>query len=297
MQHDPGFAAAIRRAEPRACATTALGAVELSWVQGLDPAAVAADRGGKRTRQFLRNVSSELPRCVALGPRGDGDPTWIDGFPASPEFHRAVAAATSLPEAFAAFADRHAAAIAAASFRALVGFEAEMVRARRRPVDRLRPGPDRVVLSPWARTVELPVGTHALASALTTLLQRGAGSEALAACGRDGGLRGAEAACEVVLLAAAAEQPRPGALRELRVEPLAPLLAQFLAAHETPLPRAKWSQFASERDLDAAEVEAVAADFLREGVLVQGPHSRPRSEPQASAGHSVGPHSGPRSEP
>lgn len=267
MQHDPCFADRVLRGEPAACATVGLEADELALLRGLDRAALSADRGGRRAKQFLRNVTSEFPRCVGLGPLGDGDPSWIEAFPGAPEFHRAVAAGTSLPRAFAAFACRRAAE-AVTSFGSLVTLEAAMARARRERVVRAAPKPGSIALSPWAQLVELPAGTHALASALTGLLEHRAGREAIVAYAR--GLDRELQGNEVVLLAAQVDPPRPGSLRELRVELLPPLLAEFLRAHSESFPRSEWARFAREHDVDRAAVEGVALEFLQDGVLRSG---------------------------
>jgi hypothetical protein len=59
-------------------------------------------------------------------------------------------------------------------------------------------------------------------------------------------------------------------LRELRVEVLASRVAEFLRESERPQPRSAWRSFASHAGLSADEVEAVAEDFLAEGVLRAG---------------------------
>jgi len=269
MQHDPTFAERVQNGTPAACATTGLAVAELALLQSLDPAALSADRGGKRRQQFLRNVSSEFKRCVALGPLGDGDSTWIEAFPTSDVFHRAVASGSPLPRAFGAFATRCTAGEAVARFRSLVTLEVAMARARREPAARPAPKPERVALSPWAHCIEVPAGTHALAGALAELLEHGASKEAIAACGRDPGADPVGAGREVLLLVAPPDPPRPGSLRQLRVEPLAPLLAKFLRAHHEPLPRSAWARFAREHGLDRVAVEAVAADFLRDAILLE----------------------------
>ncbi len=272
MLHDPSFAARVRAGEAQALASLGLVDTELRQLRGLDAVALSADRDGKRLTQFLRNVTSEFGRSVALGPRGDGASDWIITFASSPHLHRAVAEDRSLPRAFAAFAAEQAAPGGGpmASFRATLALETAMVEARRQPVARLPPGPGEVVLSPWTRLLELAAGSFALASALTELQQRGAAPADWAACARDKAPDPRPAVRETLLLAAAPEPPRPGAQRELRVEPATPLVAAFLRAHERPSAPSAWRSFALCHDLAVDEVEAVAFDFAREGVLLVG---------------------------
>jgi len=258
MQHDPGFAARLRSGDAEAVASTRLGARELGWLRSADPDAVAADRGGRRAAQLLRNVASEFRLCARVGPRGDAAGAWVEAFPRSPLFHRAVSRDESLPLAFAAWAEALAKDAPSELFRALVALEVEMARARRelRPV--ASPGPGEVVLSAAAHLLELPAGTHAAAAAL-------AGGAALGAAQVD------SAAREVVLIAAdLRDDARFGRLRSVRVEPLAPRVAALLRLARAPQGAAARRAFAQHHEVDAAELEAVVDDYVAEGVLRRG---------------------------
>jgi hypothetical protein len=257
MQHDPGFAGRVRAGDAAASASTGLGVAELDWLRAADPAALAADRDGRRTRQLLRNVSSELRLAAALGPAGDGDAGWIGAFPRSGSFHDAVAAGDPLPLAFAAFAEREAESASSALFRALVALEAFLVRVRRAAIAPAEaPAPGAVVRAPSAHLLVLPAGTHAVAAALTA----GAGA---------GALRGA--ATETVLVAVdVSRASRFGRLRALRVEPLSDLVAAFLARAAKPFDRAARAAFAADHGVEPGDVETVADEYVEEGVLLRG---------------------------
>ncbi len=256
MQHDSGFAWRILAGDPEALRSASLTPAELGALRAVPAAAFGADRDGKRSRQFLGNVSSEFRACRALGPRGDGDQAWLRCFAESPEFHRCAAENGRFPLAFRDYAERIGQEEGTAAFRALAALEGEMAHARRFAVTRPVPGPDEAALAAWARVVELPAGTHALASALQEDLPERPT------------LRGGTG--EAILMAASAATPPPGGLRVLRVETLAPLVAAFLSAADRPVPIRSWRGFAARHDLAYAEVAAVAQGFVDEGVLVIG---------------------------
>jgi hypothetical protein len=259
MQHDPGFARRLREREPQAERSTRLGPAELGWLRAADPAAVAADRDGRRRAQLLRNAGGELALAACVGPRGDGERDWLEAFPASEEFHAAVAEDASLPIAFC----RHAARCAAGAsrlFGALVELESALARARRDTRGSPAPGPDEVVLAPTAWLVELPDGTHRAAERLRRSLDAGrAPRPPWPALGRGS---------EAVLIAAG---PRPAVgLSAVRAERLAPPVAAFLAACLRPQGAPARAAFARARGLDLLEVEAVARELAGEGVLRWG---------------------------
>jgi hypothetical protein len=258
MQQDPGFAARIRAGDGEACASTRLGEQELGWLRAADPAAVAADREGRRAAQLVRHVASELRLAAAVGPAADGDPSWIGGFPRSTFFHEAAASAGgSLPLAFAAFAEQVAESAPSALFRALVALESFLVRARRAEIEPVeKPPAGAVVRAAGAHLLVLPAGTHAAAEALSA----GAPAEALH-----------PGATETVLVAVGAGgEPRLGRLPALRVEPLPEPVAAFLARAAKPFDRAARAAFAADHGLDPRDVEAVADEYADEGVLVRG---------------------------
>ncbi len=80
-----------------------------------------------------------------------------------------------------------------------------------------------------------------------------------------------EERAEIVLLVADEREPPPGALRTLRVEALSPVVALFLRNAESPWPRRDWDAFADTHDLEPADVESVAAEFVADRVLLDGP--------------------------
>ncbi len=256
MEHDPEFAARVLAAEPDALRSARLGPNELALLRSVDPAAYSADRGDKRIEQFLRNVSSEFRACLAVGPGGDGSQGWVAGFARSDEFHVCVAESGCLPYAFRDYALRLSKESVSAAFGVLARLEGVMAEARREIVRRPAPAPGEVALSPTARVLETPSGTHALAAAL----QRG-GSAPAHSLG--------SAQPEWILVTASAAPP-PGGLRELRVEVLASRVAEFLREAERPQPRSAWRSFACHAGLSADEVEAVAEDVLAGGVLRAG---------------------------
>ena len=263
MQHDADFAARLHGGDAAAIASASLDAVGVGWLRALDLAAIAADRDGKRAAQLLRNVASEFRLCAAVGPAGDGDATWTRAFPRSPEFHAAIAGDASLPLAFAAFADAHAASASSRLFRALVALEVAMARARRDDATPSDPPRDALLLSSAARIVALPAGTFAAAARLGERLDRGAAAGALPAF-----TPGEE---EFVLIVADTQaDARFGRLRPVRVEPLAESVAAFLQRARSPLDAHAQRIFAAEHDVDADDLAAVVAEYLTEGVLLRG---------------------------
>jgi uncharacterized protein (UPF0276 family) len=210
MQHDASFAERMGRGEPEAIASAQLDATGTVWLRALDPVAVAADRDGKRAAQLLRNVVSEFRISAAVGPAGDGD-AWTRAFPRSAFFHAAIARDTSLPLAFAAFAEVRAGAGAEPLFAALLALEAAMARARRRAEVASPPPPGALFLSGAARLLDVPAGTFAAAAQLGAWLDRGAPLDALAC-----------------------------------------------------------ADFACEHDVARADLDAVVAEYVAEGVLLRG---------------------------
>jgi hypothetical protein len=255
MQLDPGFAARLCARDAEAEASTGLGQAELAWLRAVDPAAISADRDGRRRAQLLRNVAGEFALSCAVAPTAD----WLDAFPASPQFHRAIAGDTSLALAFGDYA-RERAAGASESFASLVALECALARARRatRALPPLPAGT--LALAPVAWLVELRDGVFAWATALRAALDRGKPAPRAT-------LRGGER--EIVLVAADPAPVATGRVRGVRAERLEPLVADFLAACEAGLPERERSAFASRRDVDPADVESVAREFLAEGVLVR----------------------------
>jgi uncharacterized protein (UPF0276 family) len=258
MQHDAGFAAQVARGDAEAIASAQLDATGTAWLRALDPVAVAADRDGKRAAQLVRNVTSEFRLCAAIGPAGDGD-AWTHAFSRSVFFHAAIARDTSLPLAFAAFAEAHAAEGATPLFAALVALEAAMARARREIAVAPSPAPGTLRLSSAAHLVDVPAGTFAAAVQLGEKPDRGA-LPAVASAQRE----------SILIVADLAADARFGRLRPLRVEPLADLVAAFLQRAQESLDAAACAAFAREHDVADADLAAVVADYVADGVLLRG---------------------------
>jgi hypothetical protein len=258
MQHDATFAARVVASDAAALASTGLDADDAASLRAVDPAAVAADRDGRRAAQLLRNVASEFRACAAIGPGGDGATDWIAAFPRSDAFHAAIAGDGSLPLAFAHWTESHAANAASGLFRALAALDVAMVRARREPpAPSAPPARGTVTLAAGVRLVALPRGTHAAAAAIAS------GRAATGLCVDPD-------EPEAVLVACVGPPARHGRLPELRVEPLAPGVAAFLAEARTPLDAGALARFAALHELDPGELATVVAEFVADGVLMRG---------------------------
>jgi len=261
MQLDAGFAARLRRGEPEAARSTGLGARELGWLRALDPDAVAADAGGKRRGQLLRNVAAELSlTIVASGAAAEHG--WPAEFPRSGAFHRAVSEDGSLPLAFAAFAAERLRPRAGSFLAGLLALESALVSLRRLvPSAPPPPPPGGLRLAAEARILAVPAGTFAGAAALRAALDAGAPLPPPPAS--------AGGAAESILLLAG-PRPRPYGLRPVHVEPLSPLVAAFLEAARDGLEAAAIARFAEDHDVEPGDVEAVATEYIAEGALVRG---------------------------
>lgn len=265
MQHDAAFAARLLRGDPDALGSTGLGAEELASLRAVPPVAFSADRGGHRAAQLLRNVSSELPLSVAVGPDGQGGRGWIEAFPATHRFHDAVARDARLPCAFARHAEE-AAEGASPAFRALVGLESALVFARRSPA----PEPVAPLPSGWvrraarARLLRLPEGAFALAERVREALEAGAAKVAATAA------QGALGPSEETILLLVRPAPSRWTLPEIHVEPLPALVAAFLEAAASPRSPSDRAGFAAQHGLEAGEVERVVREFVAEGALDAG---------------------------
>ncbi|MFO0984789.1 MAG: hypothetical protein U1E76_24195 [Planctomycetota bacterium] len=174
MQLDPGFAAALRRGEPAAVASSGLAAAELELIAAADPAGISADHQGQRRLQVLGNIAKEFVLSVCLGPDGNGGDQFLQGFTSSPWFHAAIAHDTSLPLAFADYASSLAASAGEPVFSELVLLEAAMARARRDRTPARELPPDTVTLSSSVRLVVVRTGAFACAADLRAALDRGA---------------------------------------------------------------------------------------------------------------------------
>jgi len=261
--HDPAFAARLRAGDPEATASTGLGEADLTWLRRADPDALSADRDGRRALQLVESVTSEFGLCTHSAVARTLPPDWPRAFASSPEFHAAVSQDASLALAFGAFATRRAREAGSLAVAALAQLETELARARRRPDASAAAPPGRLVRAPDVCLVALPEGSFALATSLRAALDAGTAPGPSA-------LRGlAPAATECVLVQAIA-RANPHVLREVRAERLEPLVAGFLRAAEEPLDAAAVAAFASAHEVAPADLEAVADEFVADGVLLRG---------------------------
>ena len=255
MQLDPEFGAQLRRRAPEALGSVDLSTRELDWLCSADPRAIAADRGGARRAQFLRNVSSEFTLSLAaLGPQA------LERFPRSSAFHEAVRQERPLPLALA----DHLWACAPSADRGPIELERAMARARRALRDARPPRDDEVGLAPWAHLVDVPDGTLAWASDVRG--SAGASASRPPAPGRP----------HETLLLVATPEPPPFGLRHVEVERVSDGLARLLVRLEPhPVSRAAREEHAAQVEANVAELESVITDLLREGVLVGSTSSGP----------------------
>jgi hypothetical protein len=134
-----------------------------------------------------------------------------------------------------------------------------MARARRADAPPRPPLPaGAVCLAPTASLATLPAGTHACAAQWHAGEGIGAGSPDLDL-----------ARVEHALLVRDAVPARFGRLPALRVEPLAPLVAAFLAAASAPLDGASLARFGAAHGLAPDELAGVVDEYVAEGVLLR----------------------------
>ncbi len=261
MLLDSGFGERLLARDPGALSSAGLPKTELALLWQADPAGITADAGGKRRAQLLRNLGSELPLASAVGPRGDGDATWLERFPASTSFHDAIMADRSLPLALAEWATARTSSTEP-GFAALVALEGALLHTRRERPSDPPVGPGHWVRAARARLVSVPAGTFAYAASVRVALDR---------CAPPPRSPLAPANGTGVLLLVADPPESPFALAPVRVEPLPPLVAHLLQRAEHPLDAAYLQNFARDHDLDPAELESVVKEFQSEGVLLAGP--------------------------
>ena len=252
MQLDSSFAQAVLARDVAAEGSTELSERELSWLHALDPACISADRAGARRAQFLRNVGSELAMTLRLTGMG-----LLDDFTRSSELHAAVCDGSPLPLALARHLERTLAASEPAA-RAVLELEHGMARARRELRTIQEPSGDQIVLAPWARLISVPAGTLALAEALRLRDPDSAAHTPVPRLADE-----AE-----TLLITAEREPAPFQLRAVVVERLADAPAHFLQRAERPLSRGERAAYAREVDAEPEELDALVAELLHEGVLL-----------------------------
>ena len=247
MQLDPAFAARMRAGAPDV--TSDLGAGELRLLRDADPNAIAADRDGKRRRQFLANVSSEFGLSVAAG-------LDVEGFTSSAEFHDAVRSDASLPMSFARYAAGCTLA-QPAPLRALVLLESALAQGRRGLRKAPEPRPGELALAGSATLVDAPGGTLRLAADLRAALDAGTALPAFLL---------PLAANETLLLRAS---PAASAfrLREVSVEHVSPALASLLRETLSPCSR---RALGARLALSSGDLESVVDELVADGVLAEG---------------------------
>jgi hypothetical protein len=246
MQLDPGFAARLRRDAREEAGE--LGADELRVLRGADPRALAADRDGKRRRQFLANVSSEFALSVAGG-------LDVEGFTTSAEFHDAVRADASLPVAFARYAGRCSHA-EPAPLRALIALETALARARREDRAAPRLGPGELVLAATASLIDVPGGTLALAANQRAALDAGMALPILLL----------PPAVDETLLVRASPAASDFRLRDVAVEHVSPALASLLRETRRPCRRAT---LGAKLAIAPDDLVAILDELIADGVLVE----------------------------
>jgi hypothetical protein len=246
MQLDPGFAKRLRARDTKAVASAGLGPEELELLAKADPAAVSADRGGKRRAQILRNVTSEFALSLALSTNAK----LVEGFTAAREFHEAVTRDESLPLAFGDYLVGRRARGAAGAVAAL---ERAMALVRRHPPGELEVTRGHVVLAPGNFLFRLPAGTLEVATRVRAALDRGEPAPA--------GLTVQSGPPYEHLLMRRTDSS-PFRLPDVSVESLSPALGELLSRAERPRPRAELAA-----DPERAEV---VAELVAEGILLSG---------------------------
>ena len=271
MHADAGFAYAIRAGDRVAVDSTGLSERDVELLAAADPAGVAADPGGRRRTQVFGNAASEFTLTLAAAALRNDGPTLFDGFLSSDEFHAAIASEGRLPLAFADFAARRTAEFDAPEVAAILRLESAMTRLRRdalespaaevRTPSGSRDHADRAIrLSPFARTLELPVGTLDWAAELRAALDRGSDAQAPA-----GTLL---SSTETVLLHA---QRSDNAFRlpEITAELVRAPADEFLRRATAPVTRNQRAAFAERHDATADEFERYLDGLVDDGVLVR----------------------------
>jgi len=256
MQLDPEFAGRIRARDRRAERSTGLADDELVWLRAADPAAVSADREGRRRAQLLRNASGEFALSLAAA----GDASWLESFPASDHFHLAIAGDSPLPIALGDHL-RGAASRSAASLRSLVELEAALACARRAPPAAPPRGAFEWILAPGAQLIELCDGSFAWAQSLRAALDRAAEPPALPA-------PGCEAKTEIVLVYPL-DAVRGSSLRPVRAERLEPAVAEFLLRCSRGIDGDSIREFCRAHGVARSDVDDVIGEYAAECVLLR----------------------------
>ena len=255
MQHDPLFAERLRGGDAEAVQSTGLDAADLALLTSAAAAAVAADAGGKRRHQFLRNVSSEH----ALTLHWAADASLLESFTESEEFHRAIREDLSLPLAFASHVRRRAVLAQDALLESLAVLEEAMARARRAPIERPSPPPGGIVLAPRADVLRVPQGSIAAAAAVREALDAGLPPPRLAVDATD--------VEHVLVLGSVRESPHR--LAQASLELLSTLAGELLTLARQPAGPADLRDFALARDVADNELEEFLAALASDEVILR----------------------------
>lgn len=276
MQLDPRFAEALRNGgleEP------GLGPEERAWLLSASPAALAADHLGRRRAQVLGNIASEYVLTLAEAATGALGAGFAGEFPASAEFHAAMAEDELLPLAFGAWASRLSAERGEPVVAAFAALETAMARARREPRAAATPGPGELALSPRAWLVQLPDGAFQHAQQLRMAVD-GSGEPARAPAelsaraskwlrAARGGSEDVTTIVESVLLVVV-EALGGHRMREVAPERLEPDAAALLYEAREPLSEARLGTLIASRNWEAADVADFVDSLVVDGVLCRG---------------------------
>ena len=264
MQMDPGFAGRVFAREEAAVASTGLGEADLGLLLAADPVAVRADRDGKRVRQMLGNVAAEF--ALSLAAARDPDEL-LAGFPASDEFHRAIAEDGSLPLSFGERVRSRAGEAPLPA--ALAALELALAHARRAPRPVPPPADGEVVLAPWAHLVDLPRGTHARAMELRSALDAGRPVAAILAAG----LPAAESDGALETLLVVADPAKAGnrhRLPDVHVEEARGPVLRLLRRARLALDAEARRHLAAQVEAPVEALDAFVRELLDERVLIAG---------------------------
>lgn len=261
MQADPAFAAQLFADDEAAWNSTGLKEAERELLGGLDPAGVEADPGGRRRTQVTGNAASEYAATLAAA-SFVGVHDWLEGFPASPEFHRAIAEDDRLPFAFGDYSLRRATQTGCRELHAVASLEIELANLRR---TKLATDPPLVAgdlrLSLNAHLLELPQGTHSWVEGLREAIA----TDTAAPAPTDFDEQRHE-----TVLAFVRPAPSAHALHSVVVERLEPPTDSLLARTRHPFPAEARAQFAREAGSEPSDLEAFLEGWVEDGVLRRG---------------------------
>ncbi|MEZ6197005.1 MAG: hypothetical protein R3F20_14960 [Planctomycetota bacterium] len=254
MLHDEHFASALRRGED--WAREGLSEDEWRLLAAADPAAITADRDGRRRTQAMGNVLKEF--LLSASAADAAGRALGAGFLSSRGFHRAVREDGSIPLAFLAFAEEQAREWGDDGVTTLLAVEGALARERRARRARPTPGPREIVLAPEAGTAVVPAGAAAFAESWRARLD---GAE-LVPSPRPAG--------EETLLIVTRPTAGGFGAPEVTVETLGELAAPLFRLAREPVGPQGRRRYAEERGATLDELDAFLDDFVTEGVLLRG---------------------------